>query len=357
MYFRLRFLLCSQYTTHKGRPYLSYKRAILFPPHEAKPRFIWIERKTEEDEDNPSRTWESSLVKEHLGGKLGGYDVFPTRKLIQSNVLRARNRKDSLGVVYCDTFGLDGSEPTKSVITVTHDPAAHMWKGPIVALKLQGLGMDLERYMDIDMHDYRDVVDYFISHGDGFVREREVLGVIEGVKVRGVKINCKGNQRTCDAEAYTAVDVPKGYPIFYEPIAPISKLVGMPIHTRKCPANRLWRELWRDNHSDDSDENEPATKLHSVTHCSSDWWGCAPMQWQNTVGTVLVVRRDGQDVTTQQVEALSHFCQFKMSPLFENAHGAGTRESFREYFAEMRAKKVEEEEDEDWRTASPRILF
>ena len=47
------------------------------------------------------------------------------------------------------------------------------------------------------------------------------------------------------------------------------------------------------------------------------------MNWQNNVGSVLVVRSADQDVSVQQVEALCHFCQFKIQPLFENALGYG----------------------------------
>ena len=72
------------------------------------------------------------------------------------------------------------------------------------------------------------------------------------------------------------------------------------------------------------------------------------------MGSVLVVRSDGRDVTAQQVEALGRFCRFKMGPLFENGLGGGlvemtkaevmgycTPQGFREYFAEVRGKKLE----------------
>lgn len=142
---------------------------------------------------------------------------------------------------------------------------------------------------------------------------------------------------------YSAVDVPKDHPVFYNPIAPISELVGMSVHTRKYPPDRLWE----DNH-DGSYENDPATFLHMVPDANSDWWGWAPSEWRGDVGSVLVVRSNDQDVTTQQVEALCRFCQFKMQPLFENGLGGGlvemtkaevmaymTPEAFRDYCAEM----------------------
>lgn len=45
------------------------------------------------------------------------------------------------------------------------------------------------------------------------------------------------------------------------------------------------------------------------------------------MGSVLVVRSDGEDVTLQQVEAWSRFYGFKV---FENAHGGGRVEMMEE---------------------------
>lgn len=355
-------LLCSQFTTHTGRPDPSYKRAILFPSNETNPKLLWIECRIEDDDEYPGSTWESGQVHEYLGGTVGQYDAFPERKLIQRNILRDRNLANSLEVVCRETFLIDGSESNKSIIRATHGSTGHTWKGPIVALKKQGLGMDPLRYLDIDMQDYRDVVDYFTSYGDESVQDTEVRHDRKG-KVRGVKINCEGDQRTFGAEPYSAVNVPQDHPVFYSPVAPISELVGMPVRTTKYPPDRLWK----DNHDDVSDlyENVPATVLHRVLDPSTgDRWGWAPMQWQNDVGSVLVVRSDGQDMTTQQLEVLSHFCQFKLQPLIENAMGGGlvemtreevmgymTPDGFGHYFAEMRAKKIREGGDAGWRTA------
>ena len=94
--------------------------------------------------------------------------------------------------------------------------------------------MNPERHMDIDMQDYRDVVDYFISYGDECVQDGDVARDRRS-KIRGVKINCKGDQRTFGAEIYSAVDVPESHPVFYNPVAPISALVGMSVQTSKYP--------------------------------------------------------------------------------------------------------------------------
>ena len=73
------------------------------------------------------------------------------------------------------------------------------------------------------------------------------------------------------------------------------------------------------------------------------------MPWQSEVDSVLVVHSDGQDIITQQVEALCEFYQLKMQPLFENGLGAGlvkktvmgyvTPARFSEDFAEPRERR------------------
>ena len=347
-------LLCSQYSTHTDRPDPSYKRAILFPPDEVKPKFIWV-------------TYELSQVQEHLGGQIGIYDALPEYKPIQRNALRDRDLTNTLEVICRDTFLIDGSRVNKSVVKATQGRPGHEWRGPILAMKKEGFGRVPRFFLDIDMRDYRDVVDYFISYGNPDydsvgnedVRGRDNNHNGKGKKVRGVKINCEGDQMCFGAAKFAAVDVPVGHPVFLEPIAPISRLVGMPLHTWKCPPNRAWED------NDSSYTNVPATVLHRTTdEGSGDLWGWAPMKWKNEVGNVLVVRGDDRDVSVQQVEALCHFCEFKMQPLFENALGFGlvqmsraevigcmTPEGFREYFAEMRAKKMDEGEDGGWETA------
>lgn len=185
-------LLCSQYSTHTGRPNPSYKRAILFTPNEIKPKFIWIECETVENDEFPGTVWERSRVREHLGGVVGEYDAHPEYKLIQRNILRGRNLADSLKVICRETFLIDGSDLNKSIVKATHGAAGHTWKGPIVALKQRGLGMDPQQHTDINMRDFRDVVDYFIAYGDEAVQDGEA-GRDRMGKVRGVKINCEGD--------------------------------------------------------------------------------------------------------------------------------------------------------------------
>ena len=180
-------LLCSQYSTHTGRPDPFYKRAILFPPNENKPQFIWVECKTivsDEDPDFPYE-FESSQVEDHLGGKVGQYYAVAEKRLIQRNVLRDRDYANTLQVVWRETFGIDGSQLNKSVVRATRDAAVMSWAGPIIALRMKGSGLAPSHYMDIDMQDYRNVVDYLITYANESVKDEE-LGPDMNMKLRGV---------------------------------------------------------------------------------------------------------------------------------------------------------------------------
>ena len=187
-----------------------------------------------ENDERPGTTFELSQEREYLGGRLGQYDAHMEMKLIKRNILPDRDLPNSLQVTCRETFQIDGSQLNKSIVKATHGAAALTWKGPIVVLKRQGLGIDPERFIDIDMQDYREVVDFFISYGDESVQDGDVARDRRG-KIRGVKISCKGDQRTFGRNIYSTVDVPKSHPVFYSPVAPISALVGMSVHTSKYP--------------------------------------------------------------------------------------------------------------------------
>ena len=351
-------LLCSQYLTHINRPNLSWKRAILFPPDEDKPYFIWVECKTEEDDQVPGFTYEVCQIREHHLGKDG---AFPEYRPIQRNALLDRNLTNTLNVIYRSTYLSDGSSVNKSVVKATQGAQGHEWRGPILAMKKKGLGTDPGFFLDINMQDYRNVVDYFVSYRpdelEDDVRGRDQNHDQEEVrKVRGVKIHCEGDQGEYGFAEFAAVDVPAGHPVFSKAIVPISRLIGMPLHTWQYPPDEVWRN------KPNAHTNVPATVLHRNTGLGSDVsWGSIPMRWQNDVGSVLVARSDSQDLSVQRMEALCHFCQFKMQPLFENAQGIGlmqmsrpevmghlTTKGFAEYFHEMKLRKIAEGEVGEW---------
>lgn len=144
-----------------------------------------------------------------------------------------------------------------------------------------------------------------------------------GGKTKGVRISCEGDQRIFRAKKYISVDVAADHPIFSstDPPPDISQLIDLPILVSKYPPD----PAWKDRPVASMYDNQSATFLNLNADPSNDhWFGWAGPQWQSRVGIVLVVRQDGKDLTTQHVDALCEYCQFRMQPLFE-AWGEGAR--------------------------------
>lgn len=75
--------------------------------------------------------------------------------------------------------------------------------------------------------------------------------------------------------------------------------------------------------------NQDATYLHVSCDLTSDLessteamiWGYASMQWQYSVGSVIVVRQDKKPLLPLHVEALCKYCRYDIRPFF--AHSLG----------------------------------
>lgn len=84
--------------------------------------------------------------------------------------------------------------------------------------------------------DYRDTVDCLTACHHNEVAEGTNGNPGHGT-VKGVKINCGSDQERSGSEKFIVIDVPEDHPVFGEPMAPISELVGLPIRTRKYPGD------------------------------------------------------------------------------------------------------------------------
>jgi hypothetical protein len=357
-------LLC-EFQAGLQPPTETHRRGILFPADLKVPQFVWVSCDLREaKEDEPA--WESSDVKPFLGSG----DPFPQRNLVQRNVLRSRDIGHTIEIVARDAFLIDGSIPNQSIIRTTNGGAPHAWKGPVLALRMKGLGRDPLHYDHITMSDFRDVVDYFLAYGD------ETVGGIDQTKrtkVKGVKISCEADQKVFGAEKYVSVEVPREHPIFTQATPPcgISELVQLPVLVRKYPADKAWAK--DESISGTGYNNQAATFLNLSTDTNSRLlmeWGWAPVEWQNKVGSVLVVRADGKDLSPHHCEVLCTFCQFEMQPLFEDSMGSGmdpenpmskdavlqkmTKENFDRYFTQYRASWLAH--DPSWSAAKSPYL-
>ena len=183
----------------------------------------------------------------------------------------------------------------------------------------------------------------------------EEIGPKDVSRVKGVPVNCDADQNIFGVKKYVAVEVDR---IFTESITPssIAERLEFPVITRRYPYNPAW-----DTYSNYS-QNQAITLLHMNADPNSRavmGFGWAPMEWQNRVGSVLVIHQDGKDLSPYRCEALCHFCQFKLRPLFrdnadlweddwdnpmrkEPAFQQMTKNGFQGYFEDFRGSRLKE---------------
>ena len=226
-------LLC-KYQNEDQPPTDKHRRAILFPVDHRSPEFVWIRYDLDQLDDG-----EPPFEVARLRPWLGSDDPTPERQYIQRNVLRAQDIGHTLEVVGRETFLLDGSSPNQSIARTTNGTVPRPWRGPILALRKKGTELDPLYYSHMTVADFRHIVDYFLAYGDETMGE---TAEAKRMKAKGVRVNCKGDQQVFGAKKYVAVNVPPDHPIFTTaPTSPsISKILELPVLTRKYPANKAW---------------------------------------------------------------------------------------------------------------------
>ncbi|KAH8811334.1 hypothetical protein F5884DRAFT_781817 [Xylogone sp. PMI_703] len=182
---------------------------------------------------------------------------------------------------------------------------------------------------DLDMNDFRHITDHLLSYNYTLpsVNQQPSSSV-----VKGVKINCHGDQKLHNKPHFEAVDVSSTDPIFFShDTSDIAKRIGLPIFTRHCPSDPRWANN-RDKKIFGLESpfyNPDATYLHLCCDPKADsdlgrgtlGWGWASMQWQNDVGSIIVVRQDMKPLLPLHMEALCRYCRSDISPLL--AHSLG----------------------------------
>ncbi|KAI5847021.1 hypothetical protein DFP73DRAFT_543806 [Morchella snyderi] len=311
-------ILCAEFQKFSTPPEGgTFGRGILFPDDSKAPRFVWVPTK-----------WTVG-VDDGIGFEKPEFEKFgvSTRSsLITGNNLRSRNLQNKLHVHYRDTFLIDESKLNQSIVVVTGGTAGHKWGGPLLAMKLPGLSIDPRRYRDIDTVDFRDVVDFICSYPDHNLSDMSLVkkptaNVRPHRQYTGVRINCRSDQDIGGRPKFEPIKLPIDHPVFQAPVSSISKCIELPIRIVRCtPGETSRKSTSREGYNA---TNQAATFLHLVADSNSSQWGWAPMEWQCPAGSVIVVHGDAKPILPQHIEALCHFCQYVLQPLFEDSLGGG----------------------------------
>jgi hypothetical protein len=192
-----------------------------------------------------------------------------------------------------------------------------------------GLGIDQTASKDLDMNDFRHITDYFLSYD---YKPTPATQQPTDINVKGVRINCIGDMRAVSEPHFETVEVSSTDPIFTEhDTSDIAQRIGLPIFTRRCPPNPR-RENDKDSKVFEHESlfnNQDAKFLHLCCDLKAEFdlrtgtlgWGWASKQWQNSVGSIIVVRQDRKPLSPLHVEALCVYCRDEIRPLL--AHSVG----------------------------------
>jgi hypothetical protein len=242
----------------------------------------------------------------------------------------------------------------------------------MLAFSNDGLGLNVPQCKDFDMNDFRDLVDHFRAYNykpappkkKAAATEKKKAARTEGKPaasenkatpteskpaatgnnpaptenqpapktIKGVRINCHGDEKIFNKPHFEAVDVRPTHPIFFEhSTSDVAERVGIPLFTRRIPMHSLWANGTYDGKLFNRSPwvNQDATFLHVCCDPEAEFeegtgqlgWGFPPLQWRNGVGSVLLVRQDKKPLFPSHVEALCKYIRSELSPLFSHATG------------------------------------
>ncbi|KAK5635129.1 hypothetical protein RRF57_010841 [Xylaria bambusicola] len=315
-------LLCNAFSTFdiSKRPTNEHVRAVLFPVDKRQPKLIWLHcewKHLEEDEDGGRG--------HQIPDAIPFLHEYPYTANVQYNPVLARSLDNIVCVSYRDGFLIDGSAPNSSIkaIIETRRGYHHDWRGPILAYGRVGPGLDPPECRDIDMNDFHHITDYFVSYASDLVSLPASLPAdTPGSRiVKGVRINCIGDEKMFKKPHFEEVQVLTSHSIFSEgESSEIAERIGFPILTQRCFPHPNWAN------AEDSEmfgrmspyNNQDATFLHLCIDpkVKGDFsrgvlgWGWAPQQWQQGVGSTIAVRKDQKPLSPWHVEALCRYCRY-----------------------------------------------
>ncbi|KAJ8129261.1 hypothetical protein O1611_g4375 [Lasiodiplodia mahajangana] len=303
------------------RPTQEHVRAILFPVDEKRPKLIWLHCEWVDREEHYDRKWQSRNATLFLNGDRG------TDYSVGHNPILARHPANPVYVSCRQTFLVDGSAPNMSVevITNTMPGLHHDWRGPFLAYGKVGPSLSGDQYRDVDMTDFRHIADYFTSYNSDRVSSVAITPPT-ALKIKGVKINCTGDQKIFNKPHFEEIELSPTDKIFIDhDTSDIAERIGLPIFTKRCflhpnLMNKQNRELLKD---DAPFLNHDAVLLHLCCDPKAELdpskgtvgWGLPSVMWSQSAGSAIVVRQDKKPLLPWHMEALCKFCRYNVVDL------------------------------------------
>jgi hypothetical protein len=321
----------------------NYTRAIYFHPFEDTPRFVWLktERILEDDCENFHIRSADLLANDETEAESEGGYVVHSESRILYNYAVGRRLPHPIIVRYREDFLHDGSQSNRATHRVVdlRSRYLHDWRGPLIAYGtslLDDSSLDSQSSVDFTPADLRCLSHwlnaYYFLGANSILDTRQELD--QGTV--GVRINCLGDEKVGGRPKFEPVKIPAYDWIFEEEVIPIPERLELLMVTQRIPGSV---EHWEKRSNIDGECsllcNHAATSLHlrcdpkvkQGMHGNKYSWGLAPLEWQDKVGSVIVMRKDKKPLLPGQVAALVEYCQVRLPGLFQEQKEHKTRDN------------------------------
>jgi hypothetical protein len=338
-------LLCRSFkelsaSSFAARPSPKHFLAVHFPMISRKPRLVWINTK----EISGERGYFNPELGELL--HVPGNDKYVGRGLrcVRGNAFRGRKETlDTLNIWYIDDSLVNNLQTNQSLHgtlpTLVGDTWGEMiWKGPMVAVLKVGNEWDPRQFTDMTLTAYRDAIDflgyYRDGHGsmiDGIGAEAHLSRILLADrvgKVKGVRINCLGDQGSDPGRRFLQVDVPKAHPLFnLEGDDPLDLVEYLEMEwVVKSYGGKYGSSIQDDGEAHLADNPLVRLLLLQVQGEDEEWGEVSQRRLGHARGSVLVVDRAKKDLQVSMVQAMCQMIEEVVVPLIAANRKGGARE-------------------------------
>jgi hypothetical protein len=252
-----------------------------------------------------------------------------TVRTVRGNCMRGRPRfLDLLNIWFLDEFTTEDL-PVNECLHGSYNAVCpnglgeKFWKGPVY-VHLSAINIsDTRRMKDITLTAYRDAVDFLAYFRDGVGSLIEwpeyesdssqlVMKDLTG-KVKGVRINCLGDQAGDLAREFVQVDVPRTHPVFLEGYDPLEIALNF---DERWVVDRY--NGYKDTSAEEAQNTSGRNLQLSISErmLESKGWGKVPENRVGyTTGSLLVVDRFRKDIDVSKVRAACQLVKEQVIPL------------------------------------------
>jgi hypothetical protein len=259
-------------------------------------------------------------------------------QIVRGNIFRGRPKFfDSLNIRYLDDITTQ-KLPVNDTLHGGPDAICadgwgdKFWQGPVVAYLKAGNDLDAKKMTDMNLTAYRDAIDYlaYVRDGVGSMIDRpgseahlsKTVTKTRAGKVKGVRVNCSGDQAGDATRQFVQVDVPRLHPLFGmegdDPLDIMGNLDEQWI---------VYRYTGHPDPSADEAQNANAKLLllavaeHTIN--STDWGKIEDWHLPRTTGSLLVVNQSKSDLDVRKVQAACRLIEERIVPLLSNESREG----------------------------------